>query len=310
MPTERVDYASRIEALFGKAARALINEGVPASAVDLTAAHKPGRRPGDARSEFLANRAMGDWAEQALQKALNKQLADIRAVKFGNSDQIIAGDASFPAFFERYHCELAATGKRPDLLLVSNSSAAPCWGDDVSMLEPVALKPVTAAALAAVEVRSSKFLALQYEQVRASEARMKGRASRDCQSFTFKVEDLVLVHRWVSTQKVPHFYAQVFLDSCFVMSLAKMLKIIGECPCPEKWKVERNRNNQDKPTVHIPVRHGRLLGTFEEPPQFRAEVRTSRLCRVDAYVKPDGGTLRLDPAVLSEWFGKLQQGGT
>ena len=82
--------------------------------------HPPTRKPTvptDARSEFLANRAMGDWAERMLSAALLHALPEWKVVQYGSTDRIAAGH---PEFKTRYLAGLEETrqfGKRPDLLL-------------------------------------------------------------------------------------------------------------------------------------------------------------------------------------------------
>lgn len=81
--------------------------------------HPPTRKPTvptDARSEFLANRAMGDWAERMLSAALLQALPEWKVVQYGGTDRIAAGHPEFKA---RYVAGLEVTrrfGKRPDLL--------------------------------------------------------------------------------------------------------------------------------------------------------------------------------------------------
>src|ERR1022692_3208546 len=75
-------------------------------------AKKP-RVPTDARSEFLANRAMGDWAERMLSSAIVSALPEWKVVQYGNTDTIAAGHPDFKA---RYLAGMDATrlfGKRP-----------------------------------------------------------------------------------------------------------------------------------------------------------------------------------------------------
>ena len=58
----------------------------------------PARRPTvptDARSEFLANRAMGDWAERMLSAALREAFLDWTVTQFGSTDRIAAGHPEF-----------------------------------------------------------------------------------------------------------------------------------------------------------------------------------------------------------------------
>ena len=46
-----------------------------------------GRPPTMANSEFLTNKEQGDWAEQIVYNAINDNLANYCAIKYGRSDR-------------------------------------------------------------------------------------------------------------------------------------------------------------------------------------------------------------------------------
>jgi len=124
--------------------------------------HPPSRKPTvptDARSEFLANRAMGDWAERMLSAALVRAMPEWKVVQYGSTDRIAAGH---PEFKTRYLAGLEETrrfGKRPDLLLFPGGASVEA---DVSERSHADTESLVKQAVAAVEVRSSKFEALTY----------------------------------------------------------------------------------------------------------------------------------------------------
>ena len=167
--------------------------------------------PTDARSEFLANRAMGDWAERLLAQAVNNTVPGYRVIHYGNSDRIAAGQEGFKEFYVSALDDVRVFGKRPDLLIVPDTYTGP---DDVSGERTDALRNLVASALAAVELRSSKFEALHYAQVRAQERKAGKAGGREGQSFTVKVEDLKIVYRWIENFRKPQAYCQVFLTQC------------------------------------------------------------------------------------------------
>lgn len=293
MNHRRVTYKEEVDSLARRAADTLVRRGVPRAAVDFDAPHRRGRRPGDARSEFLGNRAMGDWAEQMVQTGLNDLNMGVRFIKYGNADDIVAGDPDFCKFYDVYQEELASTGKRPDLLMIDQKDVDPMWEDDVSLQPASRLAEITAKAEAAIEVRSSKFMALKYAEQREQQVREHPKAKvRLCQSFTPKLEDLGVVKRWIGSFGVLHYYLQVFFDCAYIISLVNILTIIADRP--ESYDVEKNRNNQEKPTIHIPVSEGTKIAVFRELPEFRAEVRETNLHRLDAYVVPVGGLIHID----------------
>src|SRR3989449_3446673 len=110
--------------------------------------------PTDARSEFLANRAMGDWAERRLAEAIVRALPEWLVVQYGDTNRIAAGH---PEFRSSYLAGLEGTrqfGKRPDLLLFPANAAVAA---DLSAQSHVETEALVKQATAAVEVRSSKF---------------------------------------------------------------------------------------------------------------------------------------------------------
>ena len=62
--------------------------------------------PTQASSEFITNKQQGDWAEDVLFRAINDNSENIVAVRYGKSDDFVAGDAGFEKFFNEYQAEL------------------------------------------------------------------------------------------------------------------------------------------------------------------------------------------------------------
>jgi len=114
-----------------------------------------GRPPTMANSEFLTNKEQGDWAEKIVLKAINEYSDDYFAVEYGRSESIAAGDDGFADFYLEYQNELNAIGKRPDILIFKISDF-PDRSIDVENDEHIR------QAVAALEVRSSSFLADKY----------------------------------------------------------------------------------------------------------------------------------------------------
>jgi len=114
-----------------------------------------GRPPTMANSEFLTNKEQGDWAERIVFKAINEFSEDYFAVQYGRSESIAAGDEGFADFYMEYQNELNAIGKRPDILIFKISDFS-TRSIDIENDDHVRL------AVAALEVRSSSFLADKY----------------------------------------------------------------------------------------------------------------------------------------------------
>jgi hypothetical protein len=244
--------------------------------------------PTDARSEFLANRAMGDWAEKALTSALQKCFPRLTVTQYGNTDRLAAGQ---PGFKERYLAGLEETrllGKRPDLLMFSPDAGA---GADISEQPQAETESLVQSAVAAIEVRSRKFEALKYMAVRKKQRTDRKTTGRETPSFTVKVEDLVIVYRWLERNQVPQAYCQVFFDSIFAINFLEIFSIIAR---GEGFKIERHPKNQEKATIMIPITAGSQIGLSTSLPTFAVGLRITELGRHDAYVVPQGGGFDLD----------------
>lgn len=116
-----------------------------------------GKPPTMANSEFLTNKEQGDWAEQIVLKAINEFSKDYFAVEYGRSESLAAGEEGFAVFYQKYQRELNAIGKRPDILIFKNTDF-PDKNVDIENDEHVR------KAVAALEVRSSSFLAKRYSE--------------------------------------------------------------------------------------------------------------------------------------------------
>jgi hypothetical protein len=256
-------------------------------------AQKP-RVPTDARSEFLANRAMGDWAEHKLSLAIQTALPEWKVAQYGNTDNIAAGHQDFKA---RYLAGLEETrqfGKRPDLLLFPAKFAVE---GDLSERCHTETEPLVKQAVAAIEVRSSKFEALKYMAVRQKQRDDGNKSGRETPSFTVKVEDLVIVYRWLERHRVPQSYCQVFFDSVFAINF---LDIFATIAGGSGFSIENPAKSQEKATIMIPITCGLQVGRATGLPTFAAEHHVTQLGRHDAYVVPQGGGFELDGAAMKK----------
>jgi len=257
---------------------------------------KPSRRPTiptDARSEFLANRAMGDWAEDVLARAIAAAQPKWTVSHYGNAERIAAGEDGFRDFYLGVMDEVRLYGKRPDLLLFEKSQRAP---EDMTGMSVEEAAPLVAKALAAIEVRSSKFEALKYMEVRKADKANGAAAARQTPSFTVKVEDLRIVYRWIERCKVPQSYCQVFFDVVYAINFLDIFKVIAS---GERFVIEKPAKSQEKATIMIPITLGKCVGKFSDLPEFKACERVTRLGRHDAFVVPTGGSLKIDPDSLA-----------
>lgn len=250
------------------------------------------RAPTDARSEFLANRAMGDWAENLVTSVVQTIDPAWTVTQYGNTDSMAAGDDGFADLYRAGLEEVRKYGKRPDLLVLPASPDVP---PDISTLRRGESDVYVSRSVAAIEVRSSKFKALQYMAVRKAELASGKKSDRLTPSFTVKVEDLVVVYRWVEKYNVSQSYCQVFFDSMWAINVLDIFRIIGS---GVGFKIETPEKSQLKATIMIPITSGSKVGDFVESPAFQVETKHTRLGRVDAFVKPVGGRVEPDRVAL------------
>lgn len=116
-----------------------------------------GRPPTMASSDFLTNKEQGDWAEEIVFRAINGHTQEFCAVRYGMRDSLAAGDLGFSDFYRSYLDELNTIGKRPDILVFRRIDVPekPNLEDD----------EFVSKAIAAIEVRSSSFLANRYSSI-------------------------------------------------------------------------------------------------------------------------------------------------
>ena len=245
--------------------------------------------PTDARSEFLANRAMGDWAEDSLSRALTKGLPATQVVKYGDSDATAAGEEGFKEQYLKAKEDTRIYGKRPDLLLFKDNISVK---SDITDLPREVADEFARKAELGIEVRSSKQQALKYMAVKREDGLTKGKAAGKIGlSFTVKVEDLKIVYRWLEVCRIPQIYSQVFFDSVFAINVLDIFRTIGS---GSGFTIDKPDKSQNKATIMIPITNGIQIAHFATAPQFDVEIKENRTGRIDAFVKPVGGDLVLD----------------
>lgn len=136
---------------------------VPKDIVDFALRRRRGNVPTQAFSEFLTNREQGDWAEDLIFRAINEIKNGIIAVRYGKSDQIVAGEPRFKEFYEKYQDELDTIGKRPDLLIFRKCDFGYSTLD-ISHFDDNELNNIVPKAIAGLEIRSSSFLVNRYTE--------------------------------------------------------------------------------------------------------------------------------------------------
>ena len=154
-----------------------------------------GRVPTLATSAFLTNKQQGDWAEEIVCNAINEYSQEYRALKYGRDDSLDAGDPGFREFYDAYQDELNSVGKKPDILIFHRSDAPSESTYDLEDEEFVQ------SAIAAIEVRSSSFLATRYSDFMNERTH---RAESECA----RLQSLILREPYADLllEKRPHLY--------------------------------------------------------------------------------------------------------
>lgn len=328
--------------------------------------------PTQASSEFITNKQQGDWAEDVIFRAINENSTKVVAVKYGKSDDLVAGDVGFEQFFNDYQNELDTIGKRPDILLFNKSDFDNQLGYDISSLKSGEISEYVSKAIAGIEVRSSAFLINKYteeadrivrenteraiflknkilseykdllEQKRPEliqileqfdEVTMRSLSfrrpswnasprlaeltflfkefkdcveilqKRNCLSITPKVEDIKVVHKWINTYDVPHFYVQVFFDRVYGVSFKHILELISNPDLEDdKYFIEQDAKNQNKTTIKIPSQDGTCLAQTVTEPNHHSVRKELNKGRLLFYVKFDGGEAFLDKQNFDSLF--------
>ena len=124
-----------------------------------------GRPPTQAYSEFMTNKEQGDWAERTFLENFNHFQDDLWTVRYGRSEDLVAGEPGFDTYYRLYQSELQEIGKRPDLLVFPRRAFLQVHGEriDISTIPRTELDVLVPMAVAAIEVRSSAFLSARYD---------------------------------------------------------------------------------------------------------------------------------------------------
>ena len=141
-----------------------ICKNIHTDVIDFDTPRSEASMPTQASSEFITNKQQGDWAEDVIFRAINANSSNIVAVRYGKSDDLVAGDVGFEQFFNEYQNELNTIGKRPDLLLFRKHDFDEQLGLDISSCKSDDISEYVSKAIAGIEVRSSAFLIKKYTE--------------------------------------------------------------------------------------------------------------------------------------------------
>ncbi len=141
-----------------------LTKTVPVELVDFEQPRDQAKTPTQASSNFITNKEQGDWAENLVTRAINETSNNFVAVKYGKSDDLVAGENGFDTFYQDFQTELDTIGKRPDLLIFNKADFDSNLGFDISQISHNQITNYVKKAVAGIEVRSSAFLIDKYEE--------------------------------------------------------------------------------------------------------------------------------------------------
>lgn len=268
-------YVQRLRGLVAKIPQEIIGSPSPSPTKI--------RVPTQAFSEFLINRELGDWAEDVVRRGVNDCGLGLKAIRYGRTENLVAGEPGFADFFLGYHKELQEIGKRPDLLIYKSD-----FPDETSFVGKSAkdLIPLAKKAIAGFEVRSSQ-QSLSVE-----------RTPSDL-SFTPKIEDIFNVMRWIEHHEVRHFYVQVVFGAVYAIPFERILEVLTVGPKAGGFRVERVARNQFKTTVYLPLDKGVCISTEFREPDIKAFRRQLSSGRMLFGVNFSGGKVGVDALQLA-----------
>lgn len=140
-----------------------ITKSIPETVVDFSIPRDRTSPPTQASSNFITNKEQGDWAEDLIFRAINETSKNYVAIRYGKSDDLVAGEIGFDEFYNDFQDELDTIGKRPDLLIFKKSAFDEKLGYDISKIDHAEVTDYVKRAVAGLEIRSSAFLIDKYE---------------------------------------------------------------------------------------------------------------------------------------------------
>jgi type II restriction enzyme len=179
-----------------------LTKTVPPTFVDFGLPRDPARTPTQASSNFITNKEQGDWAENLVFRAINENSKNFVAVKYGKSDDLVAGEDGFDTFYQDFQDELDTIGKRPDLLIFRKEDFINDLGDDISQIPHHKITEYVKKAIAGIEVRSSAFLIDKYEEA------MQVRTEKFSQ-IALQTRDIILAE---FQEELNHLSRQAYID--------------------------------------------------------------------------------------------------
>ena len=121
---------------------------------------------------------------------------------------------------------------------------------------------------------------------------LKAIQKRNSLSITPKVEDLKVVHKWIMTYNVPHFYVQVFFDKVYGVSFQHILELVSNPDLEDvAYSVITHDKDNNKSEIEIKLNQCWGIGDVKElPTMFTKETSNKKA----SYTCFEGGKIAVN----------------
>ncbi|GBC78269.1 Type-2 restriction enzyme AccI [bacterium HR08] len=272
-------------------------------------------------SDFLMRWSQGRWAEDIVVRAINAT-GEFRAVPYGPSSVAPSDPQEMEQYFERLD-RAGATGKRPDLLILSRREYQKIRRqldtlglDNIPFTPEESLRFLLSTALIAVEVETSLWVAKQMPDYgKGKPLTRQGRPDligfakdKKVPTVIIKDEDLEPLQQWETRWRVPIFVFHVFYDQAYYISLQRV-----------RWLISEGIINRTRQTFYAPggpttskwiykiwYTLAHPLGTVTRPPEMVAKFVQDKNGHILPYVHFSGGEMTLSKEILGELRSRLR----
>ncbi len=267
-------------------------------------------------SDFLMRWSQGRWSEDRIVEALN-QTADYITIPYGLSSVAPQGVRDYELYWERLEQAGLSGIKRPDLLVFQKADLATVQQlvQTLGGLQELPfvseaqsdMRALLAQAVLALECENSLWIARQmpdYSKPLRPQRRLGGKLGLQKNAVLpnvfLKEEDRALLNAWQAQAGVPIHIWQVFYDLAIGVALDRAEALIAEGLIEPTVQVFQATGGatQKKAVYKIYQHYTYPVGTAGKEPDLVAASITDKNGHILPYVRFEGGSMALDPAVL------------
>ncbi len=267
-------------------------------------------------SDFLMRWSQGRWSEDRMIEAINETAAYV-TIPYGLSSTAPDGIREYELYWERLEQAGLGQVKRPDLLVFqkSNEAAVQAIVQQLGGLQELpftaevdpAMSALLAQAVLAIECENSLWVARQmpdYNKPLRTQKRLGGKTGLNKNAVLpnvfLKEEDRAPLKAWQTQTGVPIHMWQVFYDLAIGIALDTAEELIaGGLIEPTIQTFQATGGATQKKAVYKIYHHYTYpVGISSEAPELIAASITDKNGHILPYVRFEGGSMDLSPAVL------------